>query len=52
MSDFIRRRRASRDRPDKLKDPQDRPGNLRVGAAEERLDSLLEEEARVARAAS
>lgn len=35
-----------------LRDPQDRPGNLRVGAADERLDALLEQEAITTRASS
>ena len=43
MSGFAsRRRRASRD-GGKLRDPGDREGQLRVGAADERLDALLEE---------
>lgn len=42
MGDFqSRRRRTSRGR---MVDPADRPGALRVGAADERLDALLEEE--------
>ncbi|CAK9048631.1 unnamed protein product, partial [Durusdinium trenchii] len=43
MSGFAsRRRRASRD-GGRLRDPGDREGQLRVGAADERLDALLEE---------
>ena len=43
MSGFAaRRRRASRD-GGRLRDPGDHEGHLRVGAADERLDTLLEE---------
>ena len=52
MSGFAqRRRRGSRERAERIRDPEDRPGNLRLGAADERLDALLEE-SKAARAAS
>ena len=47
---FQARRRRSRE-AERMVDPGDRPGVLRVGAAEERLDRLLEED-REGRAAS
>ena len=51
MSGFVgqRRRRSSRE-GERLQDPGDREGRLRVGAADERLQALLEE--RESRAAS
>lgn len=44
MSGFAaqRRRRSSRE-GGRLRDPADREGSLRVGAADERLDTLIEE---------
>ena len=50
MADFNSRRRRSRDAA-RVADPGDRPGALRIGAADERLEALLEEE-RESRAAS
>ena len=42
MSGFAtRRRRASREGGGRLRDPGDQGGQLRVGAADERLDTLL-----------
>ncbi|CAK9061145.1 unnamed protein product [Durusdinium trenchii] len=50
MSGFAGRRRRSSREGERLQDPEDREGRLRVGAADERLQALLEE--REGRAAS